>query len=82
MISGSDLRRRLLPLAPLCAVAMIGLSACSISPSSNSCAYVELEHLARPFDAAGKTRICSPKRVSAAYREQYFPGYVWGDETW
>lgn len=64
------------------ALSIAGLSACATSQPSNSCAFVDIEHLARPFDIAGKTLICSPKRVSAAYRDQYFPGYVWGDETW
>lgn len=58
------------------------LAACQAAPNANSCAYVEIEHLARPFDTPGLTRICNPKRVSPAYRDRYFPGYQWGDETW
>ena len=61
---------------------LIGLTACEATPRSGSCAFVDLDHLARPRDIAGKTLICNPKRVSAAYRDQYFPGYQWGDETW
>ena len=73
------MRRVFLTLSVFTAMAFAG---CATSPNANSCAFVEMEHLARPFEVAGKTLICSPKRVSAAYREQYFPGYVWGDETW
>ena len=63
-------------------LAVLTLAACDASPMSSRCAFVEIEHLARSFDRAGKTMICNPKRVSAAYRDQYFPGYVWGDENW
>ena len=61
---------------------LIGLTACEATPRSGRCAFVDLDHLARPRDAGGKTMICNPQRVSAAYRDQYFPGYQWGDETW
>ena len=64
------------------AVLLLALAACEAAPMSSRCAFVDLEHLSRPRDAAGKTLICDPRRVSAAYRDQYFPGYQWGDETW
>lgn len=64
------------------AIILFGLTACEASPKSGRCAFVDLEHLARPRDFGGKTLICNPKRVSAAYRDRYFPGYQWGDETW
>lgn len=82
MTSGRNIFRRPTPVAIFLAMAIGGLSACTTSQPSNSCAFVDIEHLARPFDIAGKTLICSPKRVSAAYREEYFPGYVWGDDRW
>ena len=71
---------RVFPLLPV--FAALALAGCATSSNANRCAFVEIEHLARSFDSAGKTLICSPKRVSAAYRDRYFPGYEWGDETW
>lgn len=67
---------------PLLLLTILALAACEASQSSGRCEAVALEHLARPSDSAGNRLICDPKRVSAAHREQYFPGYVWGDETW
>lgn len=69
-------------LRPLLLLAVLALAACEASQSSGRCQAVALEHLARPSNSAGLTMICDPRRVSAAHREQYFPGYVWGDETW
>ncbi len=82
MTCGRDTSWRRAFLAVSLALAITVMSACSTSPSAGKCTFVEVEHLARPFDNAGKTLICSPKRVSAAYRDQYFPGYEWGDESW
>lgn len=67
---------------PLILIAVLTLAACEASQSSGPCTRVPLEHLARPSNSAGLALICDPWRVNAAYREQYFPGYVWGDETW
>lgn len=69
--------------AAICTAGAIFLTACSgTQTSSGRCAFVDLDHLARPRDFAGRTIICDPKRVSPAFRDQYFPGYTWGDETW
>ncbi len=66
-----------------CAAAAMWLTACAASgTSSGQCTFVDTDHLARPRDIAGQTMICDPRRVSPAFREQYFPGYQWGDETW
>lgn len=62
--------------------AALTLAGCETSTNANSCAFVAVGHLARPLDTSGRTIICDPKRVSAAHRDRYFPGYVWGDETW
>ena len=63
-------------------VVLLLLTGCEANAGRNSCARVDLDHLARPGDMGGKTIICNPKRVSAAHRDDYFPGYQWGDETW
>ncbi|NNG05154.1 MAG: hypothetical protein HKM95_13805 [Inquilinus sp.] len=56
----------------------IALGACdSLPPPSGDCAFVELEHLARPRDSSGSTLICNPRRVSPAYVDRYFPGFEW-----
>lgn len=65
-----------------CAAAIAVLGACETSEPSGPCAQVEKRHLAVQRGGGSTTRICNPQRVSPAYREQYFPGYVWGDETW
>ena len=75
-------RDRLPGRRPVVLLFVLALAACEATPRSGRCAFVDLEHLSRPRDAAGKTLICDPRRVSAAYRDQYFPGYQWGDETW
>ena len=68
---------------PLILAAMLtGLAGCEATPKSGRCAFVDVDHLARPLDIAGRTLICNPKRVSAAFRDRYFPGYEWGDEIW
>ena len=64
------------------AAILAGLAGCEATPKSGRCAFVDTDHLARPQDIAGSTLICNPKRVSAAHRDQYFPGYEWGDEVW
>ena len=62
---------------------ILGAAACESSdPGDQPCASVEVEHLARPIQLAGLTIVCNPKHVSAPYRDRYFPGYQWGDETW
>lgn len=61
---------------------LLALAACEATPRSGRCAVVDVDHLARPLDTGGRALICNPRRVSAAFRDRYFPGYQWGDETW
>lgn len=64
------------------AAMLAGLAGCEATPKSGRCAVVDVDHLARPLDIGGRALICNPMRVNAAYRDRYFPGYQWGDETW
>ena len=61
---------------------LLALAACEATPRSGRCVAVDVDHLARPLDTGGRALICNPRRVSAAFRDRYFPGYEWGDETW
>ena len=76
-------RKRASPTYLLAAsVLLLALAGCEATPRSGRCVAVDVDHLARPLDTGGRALICNPKRVSAAFRDQYFPGYEWGDETW
>ena len=82
MAETQNRRDRLSGCRPVLLVFLLALAACEATPNAGRCAFVDLDHLSRPRDTGGKTMICDPRRVSPAYRDQYFPGYRWGDETW
>ncbi len=63
-------------------VILVALSGCEATPKSGRCAAVDTDHLARKTNVTGLRLICDPRRVAAPYRDQYFPGYEWGDEKW
>jgi len=73
MTAKNDRMRLSVRRTMFCAAAIAVLAACETSEPSGECAWVAQQHLAVQRDGGGQTRICSPNRVNANYRDRYFP---------